>query len=41
MPEEPARREAAETDQVIITAERDRFARRLAYWTRRQSELGP
>ena len=37
MCDEPARREVVETDAVVIGAERDRFARRLAFW---KSRLG-
>lgn len=41
VPDEEARREVAETDQTVITAERDRFSKRLAFWTRRLTELRP
>ncbi len=41
MPEEPARREVAETDRALITVERERFARRLGFWSRRLAELKP
>ena|SRR5438105_10892443 len=41
VPDEPARREVAETDQTLIAAERERFARRLAFWDRRLVELKP
>jgi len=39
IPDEPARREVAETDRVLITAERERFARRLGYWDQRRGEV--
>lgn len=38
-PEEPAGQEIAETDLVLMTAERARFADRLDYWSRRSDEL--
>src|SRR5438105_4897456 len=41
LPEEPARREVAETDQALINAERERFERRLGFWDRRLAELEP
>jgi hypothetical protein len=40
-PDEPARREVAETDRTLILAERERFARRLGFWTHRLTELKP
>ena len=39
LPEEPARREVAETDQALISAERERLARRLRFWDRRLAQF--
>jgi hypothetical protein len=39
--DEPARREVAQTDRAVITAERERLARRLRFWDRRLAELQP
>lgn len=39
MTEFGARKEAANQDLVILTAERERLVRRLSYWKARQQEL--
>ena len=41
LPEEPARREVVETDRALITAERERFVRRLGFWDGRLVDLKP
>jgi hypothetical protein len=39
MPGPAAAAEVARTDRAVIRAERDRFHRRLGYWTRRLAEM--
>jgi hypothetical protein len=42
MHQDPARREVAETDAIVLRAEAERLAGRLGYWRRRLEEAaGP